>query len=360
MRTKLFALTITLAIAAGMSGCYTEFATTGDSYGNYGYSGNSQPGYYDSTYSGYSYDTTGNTIINNYYGYPSTYYGWYDNWYTPSPWWWQSDMWFGFGWNSWYSNPYSFYAGYGWGSSYYNGLYSPYYYNPFYPYSPFYAYQQGNNSPNGRVRNIGDTRYGREGYGGGGSTVPNAQPGAGTSVGGANASTSGSSANAKPAPPDRTRNTNSTPPSNGTVDQPRTRTGGGSAQPQSAPSQPRSRDNGTTRSGDGSQGNSGTQGRSRGGNNTSYRSVSPQTRYYWHPMAGRPERITKVRREQQTLRPVQEVRVFTPSRSANVREYSPARSASAPTYSPGARASASPAPARTGSSHSSGGGRSRH
>lgn len=320
MRTKLIAL----AVAVGLSGCYTEFATTGDNYGNYGSPGTNSPGYYDSTYSGYSYDTTGATIINNYYGYPSTYYGWYDNWYTPSPWWWQSNLWFGFGWNPWYSYPYSFYAGYGWGSSYY-GYNSPYYYNPFYPYGSAYAYQQGYLSPTGRVRNVGDTRYGRDGYGGGTSAAPNAQPGAGTSVGGANANSSGASANTQSAPAARTRTTNA-PPSNGTVDK-----------PQSAPAQPRGRDNGTT-----------TQGRSRGGTSSNYRSGSSHVRHYLHPMTGQSARSMRVRREQQSLRPMQDFRGFASPRSA-----------SAPGYSPSVRESAPSAPARAEGSHGGGGGRGR-
>lgn len=169
MKTRMILFAISVVVAVGLSSCYTEFATTGDDY----YGQGSQGYYYDSSSSGYVYDSTGAPLVNNYnyygYGYPT--YDYYDNWWTPSPWWWHTDLWFG--WNSWpyYGGP-SWYAGFGLGSPYY-GYYSPYNYSPFYPYGSGYAYQTVN--PSGRVRNIGDTRDGRENYGGG-STVPSIQP----------------------------------------------------------------------------------------------------------------------------------------------------------------------------------------
>jgi hypothetical protein len=249
MKTKFFALAISLLAALGLSSCYTEFATTGNDNG-YGYP-NYSSGYYDSSYAGNSYDTTGAPIINNYYGYGYPWYD-YDNCYTPNPWWWQSDLYFGFGWglNSWYS------GGFGWGSPFYayNGYgfgpyYSPYNYSPFYPYgSGYYGYQTGVFNPRGRVRTIGDTRDGRESYGGGSTPVPYT-PSAG-SVGGTGSAGAGSagSASRQPASTERTRST------------------GTNSQPQSQPAtqdQPRVRDTGPSRNGDSGNSNSGA--RPRGG-----------------------------------------------------------------------------------------------
>jgi hypothetical protein len=358
MKTRISLLAISLFVVAGLSGCYTEFATTGNDY--YGQdSQGSQGYYYDSSSSGYAYDSTGAPIINNYnyYGYDYPSYGYYDNWWTPSPYWWHSDLSFNFGWgyNSWYDggwgwgSPYSYY-GYGYG---YSPFYSPYYYSPFYPYGNGYAYQTGN--PTGRVRSVGDTRNGRENYGGG-STTPYVQP-VGTSggVGSANA-TGGASANTNQTPtrtrtstPSSTGNTNS-----GTVSPPRTRSGNPQPeQPQSQPpqEQPRPRDNGNSRGGD-NQG-SGNQGRSRGGAMSSYRGApAPHPQrvryYYWRPQ-----------------------RINAPAMQANRSSWRPAERGyvqpraeyAAPRSNEGVRYSApAPAAARSGGgeSRSSGGGRTRH
>ena len=63
MRTKIFVSAISLLAALGLSSCYTEFAATGNDEG-YGYPSYSS-GYYDSSYAGNGYDTTGAPIINN-------------------------------------------------------------------------------------------------------------------------------------------------------------------------------------------------------------------------------------------------------------------------------------------------------
>lgn len=338
MKTRIGLLAISLFVAVGLSSCYTEFATTGNDY----YGQGSQGYYYDSSSSGYVYDSTGAPIANNYnyygYGYPS--YDYYDNWWTPSPWWWRSDLSFNFGWgyNPWYDggwgwgNPYSYY-GYG-----YSPFYSPYYYSPFYPYGNGYAYQPVN--PTGRVRNIGDTRNGRDSYGGG-STGTYVQPvGTSTGVGGANA-TGGASANTGQT---STRTRTSTPSStgntsSGTVNQPRTRSG--DQQPQSQPpqQQPRTRDNGG--GGGSNQGN----GRSRGGSMSSYRNTpSPQrVRYYWRP--------------QQVNRPTANRSSWTP---ATNRGYAQPRTENAPSRSTQAVRSSAPAPSRSGGGSGSSGGRTRH
>ena len=272
MRTKIFVSAISLLAALGLSSCYTEFAATGNDEG-YGYPSYSS-GYYDSSYAGNGYDTTGAPIINNYnyygYGYPS-YYD--DNWYTPSPWWWQNDLWFGFGggYNSWYT------GGFGWGTPYYAyngyalGPYSRYGYSPFYPYgSGYYGYQTGGVNPTGRVRTIGDTRDGRESYGGGSTPIPwTSGAGAVSGTGNAGAGSAGS-ASRQPASTERTRSTGANvSPSSGVTQQPSNRTrDGGSSQQQpnsntnSRPqSQPRVRDMGPSRSGDSGNSNSGARPR---------------------------------------------------------------------------------------------------
>ena len=208
MKTKLAALALSLLVAAGLSGCYTEFATTGDTYGGYGQSGNNNQYYYnDSTNSGYSYDTTGvsspysynNYNSYNYYGSPyGTDMWYYNNWFTPSSAWWNSDnLWLGFGWNSWGNGPYSMYGGLGFG--WYNNFYSPYYsyYSPYYSpfgyspygyygyYSPYYYYQTAGTQVPARARNFGNTRNGRQEFGGGSASY--GMSGAGSNVSGGNA-----------------------------------------------------------------------------------------------------------------------------------------------------------------------------
>ncbi len=384
MKTKLAALTVSLFVAIGLSGCYTQFATTSDNSGGYGSSSNSNSGYYNSSSdSGYSYyDSTAAPMVNNYnynyygYDYPYSNYNWNYNYFTPSPAWWYSDnLWFGFGWNSGYWDPYSMYGGYGWPYNYYSpysSYYSPYYYSPFYPYAPIYVYQNGNTESTGRIRNIGSTRNGREGYGGGTSPVPYVQPSAGTSVGSANAG-SGASRNVQPSPATRTR-TNENPPSNGTVE-PRTRTREYAPPPSQYPvpnsqspaapqNQPRVREGGSTRGGGGHANDSSNQGRSRSGVSY-YRggNVSSQVRYYWHPQPPQAERVRPVNTEPQRYYyhpQIQEVRHYAAPRYI---ENAP-RMNNQPRFSmPSVRESAPPpppppAPARSESS--SGNGRTRH
>ena len=261
MKTKMLILGFSFLVAMGLSSCYTQFAATGDGY----YNSDSQA-YYDSSSSGYAYDSTGAPIINdyNYYGYEyPSYYGFYDNWWTPSPWWWRSDLWLG--WDSYaYGGP-SWYAGIGWGYPY-GGYYSSNYYSQFYPYGSAHANRYGQFA--GRPRTIGETR-GRESYGGG-STNPYTQPGV------SNTSNGGSLGTGPSASPSSsvTRSSSATSPSTGsgsnaTSNQPRTRSTDSSPQSQPpAQEQPRVRDNGN------SPNTQGNQGRPRGGTTSSYRTSS--------------------------------------------------------------------------------------
>jgi len=359
MKTRILVLIFSLSAVISLSGCYTEFASTRDDYGSSGYS----PNYYDSSNSGYAYDTTGAPIINNYnyygygYGYPYDY-GMYDNFYTPSSWWWQSDLWLGFGWglNSWYTGYYGSPYGYG-------GYYGyPHYHSPFYPYGPTYVYQNGG-SPTGRVRTIGNTREGRESYGGGSAPVPYVPSTSGGSVYGGATTRGGTSTSVQPSAGTRTRTTSTTngssPQSTGNAQpaqQPRVRSGDNSSapstnsQPQSAPQQPqpRVRDTGSSGSSSGGNNNQGSSnnngGRSRRNGNMSYR------------MQGRPAQV-RYFRAQPPNRSVQAV----PARGVEQRYYQPA--ASRPVYSqprvesaPRSSSVRESAPARSGSS---GGGRSR-
>ncbi len=335
MKRRIGLLAASLFVTIGLSSCYTEFATTGSDYYNQGSQGYA---YYDSSSSGYAYDSTGAPIINNYnyYGYGYPYYDYYDNWWTPSPWWWHTDLWLGWGWDSWaYAGP-SWYGGWP-----YRGGYD--YYSPFYPYGTGYGYRAGN--PRVRPSNIGDTRNGRENYGGG-SAVQYVQPvGSSAGVGSANA-TGGRSASANRTQPPTTRARTSTPsstgsPSGGAVDQPRTRTP--NSQPQSQPAtqgQPRSRDNGSSGSNNSSgssrgstNSNGNSQPRPRGMSASSHRVMSPsgQSRAY-------------VRSFRYQSAPAQ------PSRG-----YSQARAASSPRSV--SVAHSAPPPARSGGSN--GGGRGR-
>ena len=244
MKTKFFVLAVSILTALGLSSCYTEFATTGEDngYGYPTYSPNSSSDYNDSTYAGGSYDTTEAPEISNTYDYYGCNYPWYDynNVYTPSPWWWQNDSWFDFGWglNSWYG------GGFGWGSPYYaynpygfGSYYSPYY-NGYYPYGHGFYHERGNVGGRPRPSSVGDTREGRQNYGGGSMTRPFA-PSAGSVTGTGNAASAGTGASAsrEPASAQRARSsgTSVTPASS-------------SAQPQSQPTsdQPRVRDNGAS------------------------------------------------------------------------------------------------------------------
>ncbi|HUI29210.1 MAG TPA: hypothetical protein VLX91_03255 [Candidatus Acidoferrales bacterium] len=334
MKTRLFLIAISFLTALSLSSCYTEFAATGDG----GYSYSSPPSnYYDSSYAATSYDTTGAPIINNYnyYGYGYPYYdGYYDNWWTPSPWWWHSNFWLSFGWGTspWYTGWWEPYSGYGYNGygPYYNG-YGPYY-NPYYYYSPYYpnrygyVYQPGN--PTGRVRPLTDTRTGRESYGGG-TTVPYVQPVGTANVGNAN-STSNTSTNANQSPNTRTRT--STPSSTGNnsstpTNQPRVRST--DSQPQ-----PRVRDNGNGRGND--QGN---QGRSRGHSASSFRVIR-----------GRQSSAGSITRGNQ--RPVQ--REYTQPRNEPQ-----TRSVYAPRYTMSTHSGFGSSPTRTEGSSRSSGGRTR-
>ncbi len=249
MKTRLAVLAVSLLVVSGLSGCYTEFATTSGNYGDYGSSYNSSATAQDSSQYGYSptyYDSTGALAVNpNYgyndygygsygmggygygnawppYGYGYGYYGspymyqplWTYSMFSPSAAWWPMDTWYlGFGLNTWYGGPFSYGGLAGWGNypSYYYpymaGYYpnSPYYnvYSPYSPYSlyPWYTpYMSGTPTP--RVRNSGDTRYGRAGYGGD-VIPPNALTGQ-ANTGTANAST-GVSGNVREGTVTRTR-----------------------------------------------------------------------------------------------------------------------------------------------------------
>ncbi len=247
MKTRIAALAVSFLVALGLSGCYTEFATTGGNYGDYGSSYNSSSSSSDSSQYGYSptyYDSTGVPAVNpdyqsNDYGYgtygmggygygsawPPYGYGYYGSpfmnpplWsysmFSPSLAWWPMDSWYlGFGMSSVYGGPFSYAGLAGWGN--YPSYYYPYlggyypnnpYYNVYSPYSPYslnpwytpYTYA----SPTPRVRSNGDTRYGRSGYSEGG-VVP--QQGVGqANTGTANAS-SGTSGNLRENPTARTR-----------------------------------------------------------------------------------------------------------------------------------------------------------
>ncbi len=321
MKSKFFVLAVSLLTALGLSSCYTEFATTGDDNG-YVYPNNSSA-YYDSTYAGGSYDTTGAPIINNYYGYSSSGYDgygypWYDydNCYTPSPWWWQSDLWLGFGsgWNSWY------YGGLGWGSPYYAyggyGLgpyYSAYGYSPFYPYGGgYYGRGYGYLNPIGRPRTSGDTREGRESYGGGSTPVPyspSAGSVGGTRTAGAN---SGASANGQSGSTEgaRTRGNGSA------QQQPGSNT---NSQPQSQPGtqdQPRVRDAGPSGGGNGNNNNSG--GRPRGRSSAAYsRSISGSHRVMLYRNYRQSNRMMRLQQPQRQMQYAQSPR-SSGSRSAPV------------------------------------------
>ncbi len=226
MKTKLAVSALALVVSLSVAGCYTEFATTGGNYGGYGSSYGS--GYYTSADSGYAYDTTSAPVVNNYisnyygtdYSYP--YYGgslYYQNMFVPDMGWWNTDSWmFGIGIGGWYGS-YPYYGGYAYGgysmwpygySPYYN-YYSPYsyygspLYSSYYPYyTPWWPYSYYSNSSglSARTRNSGDTRYGREGYGGGG-VAP--QQAVGTTETGRAYGTTGGASSGQATPSVRTR-----------------------------------------------------------------------------------------------------------------------------------------------------------
>jgi hypothetical protein len=345
MKTKFFVMSIALISAVGLSSCYTEFATTQDN--GYGYQSYSPDYYYDSTYAGESYDSSGAPIINNYYnyyGYGNPYDSWwYDNWYTPSPWWWSSGLWLSFDWGL---TPW--YGGFGWPYYYYrtgfygfSPYYSPYYYSPFYPYGPGYVYSPVLVNPTGRARTIGDTRYGRDSYGGGSEPVlytPSAGSVTGTGSAGAG---SAASASRQPASTERTRSTNASPSSSSTTtQQPRERTRTGetvpqppqqatapapSSRPESQPSSPppRVRSTGSSRSGDSGSGSDNSGSRSRGHGAYSGNYSSPHRAASW---GGRfPYRVMRVepRREMQYTQPVREPRFYEQPRVESRQEFTP-------------------------------------
>jgi len=364
MKTKFFVLAVSMLTALSLSSCYTEFATTGNENG-YSYQGNS-PEYYDSTYSGNSYDTMGTPMINNYYNYYGYSYPWYDynNWYTPSPWWWQSDLWLNFGWglNPWYG------VGFGWGWPYYSGAlygyssyYSPYFgYSPFYPYGLGYYHQNGAVNPAGRVRTIGDTRDGRESYGGGSTPVPYT-PSTGNVSGTGSTGTAGAgvAASREPAPAERTRSSNVNATSSSTNTQPATRTRDNGAstqqqpsstpQPQSqpAPEQPRVRDSGPSRGDDSGNNSSGNQPRGRSG--TAYsRNTSGSHRVMWGS-----RQSYRVMRATQRI----EMQYAQPSRAPMLQM---SRVQNAPRWStPSMSSFRETSPAASAPARSSGGGRAR-
>ncbi len=252
MKTKLAALALSFLVATGLTGCYTEFATTGDTNGGYGQSGNYNQYYYnDSTNAAYSYDTTGVSTpytynnYNNYNGYNGYYGGspygydswYYNNYFTPSPAWWNSDnLWLGFGWNSMGYSPFSLYGGlgFGWYNNYYSpfySYYSPYGYSPYGYYGnygyypPLYYYQSSGTNVPARARNFGATRNGRDEFGGA----------AGAGVYGGASSLSGGSNGAR-----------ASVESQGNNSAPRARASSGSASPSSSTTQTGVRSRGTS------------------------------------------------------------------------------------------------------------------
>ncbi len=260
MKTRLAALTVSFLVALGLSGCYTEFATTSGNYGGYGSSYSSGSAGADTSQYGYGptyYDSTGSPAVNpnyqsNDYGYgtygmggygygnawPAYGYGYYGSPYMnnplwsysmfyPSAAWWPMDSWYlGFGMSSWYGGPFSYGGLAGWGNwpSYYypylGGYYpnNPYYnvYSPYSPYSlnPWYT-PYTNAQPNPRVRTSGDTRFGRTSYGGGDVIPPAAIGGANTGT--ANASTGAAGSVGTTYGPRERLGGSGTPASTGTV-----------------------------------------------------------------------------------------------------------------------------------------------
>ena len=196
---KKFTYTLSLLAVSGIlfTGCYTQLATRDRDYSdngqqqtygeNEGYSDEyqNQDTVYDdsSEYYGDNYDSTGyDNEDNSYYdrGYNSPYY--YDDFYYNYPtyrryfWGYHPSIVVGFGWNSWFYDP--FYCNY-WDSWYYPGSWSclPFYY--YYPSPYFYGYNYYNGfgypyfthnyythrertRDISRLRDLGDLRGGRD------------------------------------------------------------------------------------------------------------------------------------------------------------------------------------------------------